>query len=180
MSKDAGFGQDIEAAVLARAQRGDSQALESIYRMYARAAYLTALQMTGRPSNAEDAVHDAFIRAFERLSSFRGDAPFGAWLKRLLINVVIDRLRIERRWFGSEVLDEQVLSEETHSAEQIDAQALLAQLTPRARSVVWLHQVEGLSHPEIAHMFKQSESWSKSLLARSLSRLRQHAQESAA
>ena len=117
MSKDAGFGQDIEAAMLARAQRGDSQALETIYRRYARAAYLTALQMTGRPANAEDAVHDAFIRAFERLSSFRGDAPFGAWLKRLLINVVIDKLRVERRWFGSAVLGEQELSEEAHSAD---------------------------------------------------------------
>ena len=180
MSRDAGFGQDIDAAVLVRAQRGDNQALETIYRIYARAAYLTALQMTGRPSNAEDAVHDAFVRAFERLSSFRGDAPFGAWLKRLLINVVIDKLRAERRWFGSDVLGEQELSEETHSAEQIDAEALLAQLPPRARSVVWLHQVEGLSHPEIARMFKQSESWSKSLLSRSLSRLRQHSLESLA
>jgi len=168
-----GFAVELDALTLARAQRADAAARECIYRLYADAAYSLALRLTGRPADAEDVVQEGFVKAFERIGSYRGEAPFGAWLKRLMVNAAIDRLRHERRWPADPDAVEG-LPVTTHAAEaRIDALGLLARLSPAARSVVWLHQMEGYSHPEIAAMFGHSESWSKSLLARSLDRLRE-------
>lgn len=173
-----GFALSLEASVLARAQRGDAAAFEQVYRCYARPAFGLALRILGRAAEAEDAVHDAFLRVFEKLGSFRGEAPFGAWVKRLVLNAAIDRLRAERRREGDAEPVDTLRALREDPAPLLDAQGLLARLAPRARAVVWLHQMEGWSHPEIAARFGQSESWSKSMLARSLERLRQAQEES--
>jgi RNA polymerase sigma-70 factor, ECF subfamily len=177
MAHETGFASILDAAVLARAQRGDNGAFAAIYRCFERPAFGLALRILGRPAAAEDAVHDAFLRAFERLDSYRGDAPFGAWMKRLVANAAIDRLRSEQRWDGDD--DEVALLDAggPADADLAEAQGLLARLPARARSVVWLHEMEGYSHAEIAALFRQSESWSKSILARSLERLRRQLED---
>lgn len=166
-----GFAQELEPATLAAARRGERAALAAIYDRYGRAAYLLALRVTGRPDAAEDVVQDAFIKAMERVSSYRGEAPFGAWLKRLVANAAIDRLRLDRRWLGG---DEALLEEPVVAAAEArhEALGLLARLAPAARAVLVLHELEGYSHPEMAALFGRSESWSKSVLSRAIQRLR--------
>lgn len=171
LARSSGFATPLDAAILAQALRGDPAAMESIYRLYAQPAFGLALRMLGRSATAEDAVHDAFVRALESLGSYRGDAPFGAWLKRLVANVAIDRLRSDQRWRPSEdALDALEAAPEPLAAEAL---GLLARLPARARSVVWLHAMEGFSHAEIGSRFGQTEGWSKSTLSRSLARLRE-------
>jgi len=177
MLSEAGFATTLDAATLAAAQHGNSAALETIYRSYERAAFGLALRILGRPAAAEDAVHDSFVRAFEKLGGYRGDAPFGLWLKRLLVNTAIDQLRSEQRWMGSDDEIDQLSASQSRQSNQHEALGPLARLPERARTVVWLHEMEGYSHSEIGALFKQSESWSKSLLARSLERLRRAIQE---
>lgn len=179
MGNETGFASVLDASLLARAQHGDGAAFEAIYRCYERPAFGLALRILGRPAVAEDAVHDAFLRAFEKLGSYRGDAPFGAWMKRLVANAAIDRLRSEQRWEGDDEQVELLDAAGTSDADLVEAQGLLARLPARARSVVWLHEMEGYSHAEIAALFRQSESWSKSVLARSLERLRRQLEEEA-
>lgn len=162
-----------ESAELTAARRGEPAALESLYRRHARMAYSLALRITGQPDRAEDAVQDAFLRAFERLDGFRGDAPFGAWLKRLVANAAIDRLRLERRQPESETPIEALVGSAVHPDRQLDALGLLARLSPEARSVIVLHDLEGYSHAEIAASFGFRESWSKSILSRARARLSQ-------
>jgi RNA polymerase sigma-70 factor (ECF subfamily) len=174
-----GFALVLEASVLARACRGERAAFEAIYCGYARPAYGLALRLLGRPAAAEDVVHDAFLRAFERIGSYRGEAPFGAWIKQLVLHAGIDRLRAERRWAGDVEPVEQLCEAREDPSAWLDAEGLLARLAPRARMVVWLHQAEGWSHVEIAARFRQSESWSKSVLARSLARLREDEEKQA-
>lgn len=171
MSDATGFAQLLDATLLARAQRGDRAALADIYRQYERAAFRLAYRLLGGRALAEDAVHDAFVRAFEKIGSYRGDAPFGAWLKRLVANVAIDRLRREKHWSDDGMPE--LSAPATSEGAALDARDLLGRLSPRARSVVWLHTVEGYTHGEIAASFGQTESWSKSILARSLQRLQQ-------
>lgn len=173
MNDEHGFASRLDADVLARAQRGDRAALECIYRTYVRPSLALAQRMLGRHAAAEDAVHDGFLLAFDRLGSFRGEAPFGAWLKRLMLNQLIDRLRAERR-HGEEAWNEDSRPWQDQPEVELDGQQLLLRLPPRARAVVWLHQMEGYSHLEIGRLFGQTESWSKSTLARSLERLRSH------
>lgn len=172
MSGTSGFAQELDAPTLARARRGERAALAALYDRYARAAYTLALRLTGRPDAAEDVVQEAFIKAMERIGSYRGEAPFGAWMKRLVANAAIDRLRLDKRWGGS---DDSLLEAPAPAVAELrqEALGLLARMAPEARAVLVLHELEGYSHPEMAALFGRSESWSKSVLSRAIQRLRQ-------
>jgi RNA polymerase sigma-70 factor (ECF subfamily) len=168
-----GFGQPLDALTLERAKRGDRRAHASIYTLYGRACYNLALRILGEPAAAEDVVQDVFLRMMDTIRGFRGDAPFGAWLKRMTANATIDVVRRNRR-FGDddpEALFASTAAGNTDREAAVDAWSLLMQLPPRARAVLLLHQVEGYTHKELADLFGQSESYSKSILARALKRL---------
>lgn len=170
---NSGFGQALDALVLQRAKRGDGASLEAIYRIYSRPCYNLALRILGQKAAAEDVVQDVFLRMMDRIKSFRGEAPFGAWLKRMTANATIDVLRRDRR-FDSEDVEQRIanIASGDASAESgVDAWSLLMQLSPRARAIVLLHEVEGYTHKELSGLFGQSESYSKSILARALKRL---------
>lgn len=169
-----GFGQSLDAATLARARRGDMQAFSAIYRLYGRACYNLALRILGQPAAAEDMVQDVFVRLIERIGSYRGDAPFGAWLKRMTANAVIDAVRHQaHREVGNEDAVLAATATSNISPEHaIDAWTLLQRLPPRARAVVVLSQWEGYTHQQLAERFGQSESWSKSILSRAMNRLK--------
>ena len=87
---------------------------------------------------AQASPFEAEIRAFEKLGSYRGDAPFGLWLKRLLVNTTIDRLRSERRWVGNADDLDELSDTQTSQSSRLEALGLLARLPERARTVVWL------------------------------------------
>jgi RNA polymerase sigma-70 factor, ECF subfamily len=169
------FGADVRAVdegLLGRARRGERQALEALYRRHCTAAYTLALRITGRPDRADDVVQEAFLRAFGRLDQFRGDAPFGAWLRRVVANLAIDRLRGERRAGDDAAAIERLAAPDIDPARQIDALGLLQRLPAAARTVLVLHDLEGYSHADIAQAFGHTESWSKTVLARARARIR--------
>ncbi len=168
-----GFGQPLDPQLLQRARRRDPAAQEAIYRLYSKACYNLALRILGDPAAAEDIVQDVFLRMMDAISGFRGDAPFGAWLKRMTTNATIDLARRNRR-FDADSAEEHI---ERAAAGYpgldvaVDAWSLLMRLSVRERAVVVLHEVEGYTHKELAVLFGQSESYSKSVLARALKRL---------
>jgi RNA polymerase sigma-70 factor (ECF subfamily) len=168
-----GFAREVEAMVLARAQRGDMQAFADLYRYFGRACFQLALRILGQRQHAEDMVHEVFLKMMDTIRSYRGDAPFGAWLKRLTVNACIDQLRRQRHSGedDAEAVFANAASADADAAGAVDAGSLLARLPPRARAVVVLHELEGYTHAELAVLFRQSESYSKSVLARALKRL---------
>jgi len=83
--------------VVRRAQHGDVRAFESIYHTHAPAVYALCRRMVGDEQQARELVQDAFVRAWERLTSFRGHSSLATWLHRLAVNVVLERLRSSRR-----------------------------------------------------------------------------------
>jgi RNA polymerase sigma-70 factor (ECF subfamily) len=168
-----GFARDIEAATLARAQRGDMQAFAELYRVYGRACWQLALRLLGEHHAAEDLVQETFVKMMGSIRSYRGDAPFGAWLKRLVANACIDQLRRQRHAtsIDAEAMFAQLATTAGTPQDKLDATTLLAHLPPRARAIVVLHELEGYTHAELAAWFGQSESYSKSILARALQRL---------
>lgn len=169
----AGFAREVEAMILARAQRGDMQAFAELYRSFGRACFQLALRILGQRQLAEDMVHEVFLKMMDTIRSYRGDAPFGAWLKRLTVNACIDHLRRQRHSGedDAEAVFANTASGDAEPAAIVDTGALLARLPPRARAVVVLHELEGYTHAELATLFRQSESYSKSVLARALKRL---------
>jgi len=168
-----GFAHDIDAMTLARAQCGDMQAFAIVYQCFGRPCFNLALRMLGERQLAEDLVQEVFLKMMDTITSYRGDAPFGAWLKRLAANACIDQLRRQRHG-GEEdpdALFAHLASDGPDAASRVDAWSLLARLPPRARAVLVLHEFEGYTHSELAALFGQSESYSKSILARAIGRL---------
>ncbi|MDR3387810.1 MAG: sigma-70 family RNA polymerase sigma factor [Rudaea sp.] len=168
-----GFAQNVEAMTLARAQRGDMQAFATLYQCFGRPCFNLALRMLGDRQQAEDLVQEVFLKMMDTVGSYRGDAPFGAWLKRLAANACIDQLRRQRHGVEDdpEALFAHLTSDGPEAANMVDAWSLLGRLPPRARAVLVLHEFEGYTHSELAALFGQSESYSKSILARAIGRL---------
>ena len=168
-----GFAQHVEAMTLARAQRGDMQAFAILYQTFGRPCFNLALRMLGERQQAEDLVQEVFLKMMDTIGSYRGDAPFGAWLKRLAANACIDQLRRQRHGGEEdpEALFAHLACDGPDAASRVDAWSLLARLPARARAVLVLHEFEGYTHTELAALFGQSESYSKSILARAIGRL---------
>lgn len=86
-------GVDLDIALVERARRGDDVALTELYRRHERRAYNLALRTLGNPWDAADVTQEAFIKAFRNLDTFKGEARFGTWLHRIVVNAAYDYLR---------------------------------------------------------------------------------------
>jgi RNA polymerase sigma-70 factor (ECF subfamily) len=152
-------GGDDTASLVVLAARGDVNAFERLYARSAGRVYAVCVRMTGDPQRAREFTHDAFVRAWERLSTFRGDAAFETWMHRLAVNVVLTATRGERRRAAHLVATTDEPAAESDAAfsrpapdveTRIDLERAIAALPPRAREVFVLHDVEGYKHEEIA------------------------------
>ncbi len=168
----------VPGEMLARACAGEQAARAAIYAALAPATLTLIRRMVGQRSLAEDIFQDTMMILFERLPQFRGEAPLGAWLRQIAINRCLMYLRSPWRrarlcWEAVEAAAEAAAPPAAGCrAESIDLERALATLAPVARAVVWMYEVEGYSHQEIAHEFGRSVSFSKSQLARAHVRLR--------
>lgn len=166
---------DSDDAVLAAA--GDVRAFERLYGRHAARVHSLARRLIG-PEDADEVTQDVFVRVWEKLSTFRGEAAFGTWLHRVAINVILGRrkklaIRRERFVDGENVLDG--LGSNPREAEaQVDFEAAIEYLPDGAREVFVLHDVEGYKHEEIAKMIGISAGTSKSQLHRARMILRRH------
>jgi RNA polymerase sigma-70 factor (ECF subfamily) len=168
-----GFFERLDQATLAGLRRGERAALARVYASYSRACYNLALRLLCDVAAAEDATHDVFLRLPAAARGYRGDAPFGAWLRRLVASTAIDELRRRRRLDAEPDADLAAGPELGGLAEaQVAAWQALAGLSARERAVLVLHAVEGYTHKELGELFGQSESYSKSILSRCIRRLR--------
>jgi RNA polymerase sigma-70 factor (ECF subfamily) len=127
------------------------------------------------PNTAQEVTQEAFITAFRKLRQFRGDAPFWGWLRRVVVNHAISTLRRGPRGDVLQYQDYHAAAdgEQEQIGLAMDLAAALAVLDSADRAVVWLHDVEGYGHQEIAEWFGMTESFSKTRLSRARSRLRQ-------
>ncbi|MGH8191223.1 MAG: RNA polymerase sigma factor [Rhodanobacteraceae bacterium] len=170
------FQQHVDPVLVARMQRGDLAAFETVYRQFEHAAWTLALRLTGRCDVAQEVMQDAMLKAFERARQYRGDAPFAAWLRKLVVNEALMQLRHDHLHV-IEVFDESRIHDETPVPwAAVDSATLdhaLNRLPDTARAVLWLYHVEGYTHVEIARQFGRSVSFSKSQLARAIRRLRE-------
>lgn len=171
---------EIDPAIVARAARGDAKAHEIIYRAFAAPVYSLCLRFTRVPAHAEDLVQDTFIEVMRSIEGFRGDAALGSWIRRIAVSKALMLLRSAWTARGQPLGDdwEEVTPAAGSGAmhrgpeESLDLDTALARLPAVSRAVVWLHDVEGFTHKEIAELMGRTESFSKSQLSRAYQRLR--------
>ena len=168
-----------ERALVARAQAGDLEAFEALYRAHVGRVYAVCYRMAGDATLAEELAQDVFVRAWQRLGSFRGESAFSSWLHPLTVNVALSERRSRRRRTSRFMSTDDPASFERPEArragpeEGFDLDRALATLPPGARSVFVLHDVEGYKHEEIAQMTGVATGTSKAQLHRARKLLRE-------
>lgn len=166
------LSDEQEHALLRKARWGDQEAFARLYRAHATAVHTLALRLTGNRATAEDVTQDTFLRMTQFLNGLRDDVPLRPWLKRVAANHAIDLLRKDRK-LVPEADFETLEGADSHAQEHAtEFDGLLRRLAPLARTLVWLHEMEGWSHPELAARFDRTPSWSKSIVSRAIARLK--------
>jgi RNA polymerase sigma-70 factor, ECF subfamily len=168
---------EAEAVDVALAASGDGRAFERLYRNHVARIHSLARRMIN-PDVADDVTQDIFIRAWQKLASFRGESAFGTWLHRLAVNVILarrtsvaaDRLRLA----GPEYVLEMVPSRPATPDLSMDFEEAVGNLPDGAREVFVLHDVAGYKHHEIAVMLGIVAGTSKSQLHHARMALRRH------
>jgi RNA polymerase sigma-70 factor (ECF subfamily) len=169
---------DDERLLIARAQRGDREASRALYDAHARRVHRVAFRMCGDEDMARDFTQDTFLRVFQKLHTFRGEAAFSTWVHRIAISVTLNGMRKQKRIDRyHDTLDETgELPAPPNVDIEPDLRARLASaidaLPPGCRTSVVLHDLEGYTHVEIAAMLGIAEGTSKARLFDARSRLR--------
>ena len=168
---------DGERADVALAAAGDQQAFERLYRSHVARIHSLVRRMVGGEGDADELVQDAFVRAWQRLSTFRGEAAFGTWLHRLTVNLVLNWQKSRTR--GRKLFDDDTLLDTASARREspeaaMDLETALAELPKGARQIFVLHDVEGFRHEEIAEMLEITSGTSKAQLHRARMLMRKH------
>jgi RNA polymerase sigma-70 factor (ECF subfamily) len=155
-----------EAELIAAVLKGDAASFEPLIQKYSPRVFATARRYARRESEVEDIVQDIWLKAFEKLSSFRSEAPFEHWLMRLAVRTCYDALRAHQRnrettfaeltepeedWLDRFVSQPDNASENAEAARQLVARAL-QHLSPAARLVITLQEIEERSVKEVAEI----------------------------
>ena len=169
---------EVDTAILKRAQAGDATALTTLYEQYKPDVYRYLYYRVGRPQLAEDLTTEVFIRVMENLSNYRQrNVPFRAWLFQIARNLTVDYFRkMNRR--DDTILDEKMIAEqpdpETVAELRLTADQLqqaLQHLPPSQCDVIVLRFIAEMPISQVAQTLKKSESAIKALQARGLEAL---------
>jgi RNA polymerase sigma-70 factor (ECF subfamily) len=160
---------EIEPVVRA-AQSGDLAAFGILYREHVGRVYALCVRLSADRVFAEQLTQDTFVRAWERIATYRGDSSFATWLRRLTVNVVLaERRTASRRSRRVALADDETMAvamlDRTDDSD-IDLERAIARLPEGARTVFVLHAIEGYRHDEIAEMIGIAEGTSRAHLYR--------------
>jgi len=128
-----------------------------IYKQYVNRIYPLALRMSGDRVRAEELTQDIFVRAWEKIGLFRGESSFYTWLYRLAVNVILQSERSRKRRSRrepacSDPVENFAAAGDDSLDARIDLERAISRLPAGARSVLLLHDLEGLTHREIARL----------------------------
>jgi RNA polymerase sigma-70 factor (ECF subfamily) len=185
--------EEPNAELIEKVRLGSQKAQYELYEKYVRAMYHVCVRIVGKGHEAEEVLQDSFVRAFMRIEEYRGDAAFGAWLKRIVINSSINFLQKKKVNLVSldEMLVEPAFEEDCendfteinihtgvsekdskHNSEVSRVKEAINKLSDGYRIVLSLYLFEGYDHEEIGEILGISSSTSKSQYSRAKKRLR--------
>lgn len=166
---------DLDVVDAALAAGGDAHAFERLYRGHVGRVYGLVRRMIS-DDDAEEVTQDVFVRAWQKLGTFRGESAFGTWLHRLAVNVILGRRETlgirRRRYLEGDTVLEMLPSRRAAPETSMDVEAAIGQLPDGARQIFVLHDIEGYRHEEIAEMLGLATGTSKSQLHRARMALR--------
>jgi len=156
---------------------GNSRAQFKIYQLYYKAMYNTSLRILNNTQDAEDAMQEAFLSAFQKLESYKGEVSFGAWLKKITVNKSLDYIRKRKdEWLISEEQLPEITEENDNIFEDsykiLELKKAIQKLPEGYRIIVSLYYLEGYDHEEISKILSISPITSRTQLSRAKVKLR--------
>src|SRR5258706_9562088 len=168
----------IPAEWLRRAQASDAAAQRSLYSALAQPVYTLLRRLVLRPAVAEELLQEVFLEVLRNLGAYRGAGSFAGWVRSIAVSKALMHLRSP--WHGRLLPEDAQGARTDQAAAQgegvdwgSDLERALNDLPDLSRSIVWLHDVEGYTHAEIARLYGRTASFSKSQLARAHAALRE-------
>ena len=166
-----------ERLLITRVLAGDARAERELYEAHVDRVYRLAYRMTGDDDLAQDCTQETFIRAFDRLADFRGDAAFGTWLHTVATTVVLNMLRKVKRFRTRETdieIADTVAAVERRANPDLKEKLAEAidRLPDKYRMVFVMHDIEGYTHVEISTALGTKPGTSKAQLFRARAKLR--------
>jgi len=156
-----------EKLLVRRARDNDYRAYEQLYKLHVGRVFALCVRLCRDRDMAEDLTQEAFVQAWRKLSSFRGDSAFGSWLYRIATNTALSYLRKQKPFLNSLDIDDvpETGYRETHD-EQIGLEQAISDLPDGARAVFVLYSLEGYTHDEISKQLGIAQGSSKAQLHR--------------
>ncbi|MEQ8713512.1 MAG: sigma-70 family RNA polymerase sigma factor [Cyclobacteriaceae bacterium] len=171
--------RDIHYELINASRLGSRDAQYQLYKLYNKAMFNVSLRITNHWEEAEDVVQESFVKAFRGLDSFRGDSTFGSWLKRIVINDSLTKVKARKLHFTPMDESLEYLPDDDDEGYDIEralsvanVKAAMNQLSDGYRTVLSLYLLEGYDHGEIAEILDITESTSKTQYKRAKDRLR--------
>jgi len=168
--------------LVARCRKGEQRAQMELYNKYQKAMYNIALRIVNDTSEAEDVMQEAFINAFLKIDTFKGNSTFGAWLKKITVNLSINALNKRSKFkevsyndqFKNEVTEEIGIDSEEETKNKKVQQILLAMrsLKENYRIALELHLIEGHDYEEICEILKITPANCRTTISRAKESLR--------
>jgi RNA polymerase sigma-70 factor (ECF subfamily) len=166
----------VPTQLLAGARKGDAAAQEGLYRLLARPTYTLLRRLVVRPAIADELLQEVFIEVLRSLERCSGADCFAGWVRSIAVSKALMYLRSpwHRRLLAGNALEalSQQAAPPPDDSWSNDLERALNALPNLSRSIVWLHDVEGYTHDEIAQLHGRTVSFSKSQLARAHETLR--------
>jgi RNA polymerase sigma-70 factor, ECF subfamily len=174
---------ESEAMLVQRAQQGEADAFATLFQVHRSRVYAVCLRMTNNPADADDLTQEAFIQAFRKLATFRGESALSTWLHRVAVNTALMHFR--RQALAKATLEAPADHESGrrepgcqddrlhHSLDRIALTRALEALPSGYRTIFELHEIGGYGHREIAKLLRCSVGNSKSQLHKAKQRIRE-------
>ena len=168
--------QNIHQILIDQCRKGDQKAQFQLYRLYYKSMYSVSLRIINDEGEAEDIMQEAFLKAFRKMDTYKGEVSFGAWLKKIVVNRSLDHLKKKKVQFEEVNTRTAQLPDDAEPYGEVDVENIkgaIRKLPDSYRTILSLHLIEGYDHDEISQILGISNAASRTQYSRAKSKLRE-------
>ncbi len=168
--------KNIHQDIIDQCREGNEKAQFQLYKLYYKGMYSICLRMINDEMEAEDVMQEAFLSAFRKMDTYKGEVSFGAWLKKIVVNRSLDHLK-KRKVKFEEINDRTTeISDYQMETKEVDLKTIknaIQNLPDGYRIILSLYLIEGYDHEEISQILEISNSNSRTQFLRAKNKLRE-------
>lgn len=155
-----------DSELVSECLKGKPSAQRNLFQVHSGKMFAVCLRYMGNTMEAEEVLQESFIKVFEKLNQWKGDGPLGGWIRTIVVNTALTRIKNNKKFKLDKNIDEAVTlsdnnEDQLEAMQAEDLMKLIAQMPDGYKTVFNLFVVEGYGHKEIAEMLGVSESTSK-------------------